>query len=222
MFDAIIVMAGTGSRSHLEINKVLYPINGVEIFIYSIRKFQQLEGLDQLILVINPLEEPLIREILKRHRISEYTLVPGGATRPESVRHGLSVSKAPKVLIHDGARPLITPGDIRKVIDALNEWDAVTLVNPVYDTLKQVSDNIITYTIDRLTVRKVVTPQGFRSEMLPYLLNPGISDEMITDETVILEKKVKVFTLASDAPNFKLTTKSDIDLIAYYLSKEEH
>jgi 2-C-methyl-D-erythritol 4-phosphate cytidylyltransferase len=222
MFDVVIVMAGTGVRTGLKTNKVLYPIKGIEVFIYSVRAFLQVAGINNLILVISPSDANLVEEILKKYNLfDKVIMISGGKTRAESVRNGLLETGADKVLIHDAARPLITATDIKKVVDALDKWDAVTLVNPIYDTVKIVQNQKVLKTINRELVKRVITPQGLKKKVITQILNSIQCDDAITDEMVLLEEKFEVYTIETNNPSVKFTTKEDLDLIEYYLTKRE-
>lgn len=224
MFDAIIVMAGEGKRTGLELNKVFYPLLGVELFIYSVKTFLNFSELNQLILVTNPNEQTLIKQILTKHHLGisdKIVLTSGGQTRAESVRNGLQLTSADKIVMHDAARPLVRVKDIDQLLRALEGWDAVTLVNPIYDTVKVVEDHLVTTTLNRETLKKVLTPQGIKSHLKDKILHPHLPDYQITDEMVLLEKECKVFALETTTPGIKMTTMDDVPLLEYYLQKRK-
>ena len=107
------------------------------------------------------------------------------------------------------------------MVDALDKWDAVTLVNPIYDTVKIVQNQKVLKTINRELVKRVITPQGLKKKVITQILNPIQCDDAITDEMVLLEEKFEVYTIETNNPSVKFTTKEDLDLIEYYLTKRE-
>lgn len=224
MFDAIIVMAGEGKRTGLEVNKVLYPLLGIELFIYSVKAFLQNLELNQLILVINPNDEVLVKEILAKYNFIDkmkIVLAFGGKTRAESVRNGLRMTTSGKILIHDAARPLLSNNDINQVLEALDHYEAVTLVNPIYDTVKVVQNKIVETTLRRDILKKVITPQGIRRSIIKKILNPDLPDDQITDEMILLEQDYEVYTIETMELSIKFTTKEDGALLEYYLRMRE-
>ena len=158
--------------------------------------------------MISPSDANLVEEILKKYNLfDKVIMVSGGKTRAESVRNGLLETGADKVLIHDAARPLITATDIKKVVDALDKWDAVTLVNPIYDTVKIVQNQKVLKTINRELVKRVITPQGLKKKVITQILNPIQCDDAITDEMVLLEEKFEVYTIETNNQVLSLLLK---------------
>ena len=131
MNTALIVAAGTGSRAKLQQSKILYPINGKPLFMYSVEVFFKL-GFD-IVLVINKND---FNEV-KKYVPEDIKLVFGGKTRSESVMLGLKEVVTPYVFIHDAARPLITQKAITDIEKALSYHDAVFLCEKVTSAVKR-------------------------------------------------------------------------------------
>ena len=115
----IIVAAGTGSRFGTEMPKQFLPLCGTPVVAHAINAFREALGADSRILLV--LSEPMIplwRRLCADYAISSPEIVTGGATRWESVRNAIAAlgeaSPSATVLIHDGARPLVTPEVIRR------------------------------------------------------------------------------------------------------------
>ena len=113
MISVVILCGGSSSRMNYDKNKVLLPLDGKEIFIHSLEKFSQFS--DDIIIVSNTNDYNEIKEKYPN-------VVLGGETRQESVYCGVVVAKYAKILIHDGARPFISTGDIQKIIDISNTY----------------------------------------------------------------------------------------------------
>ena len=149
----------------------------------------------------------------------------GGACRAESVKNGIMAAdpKAEYFAIHDGARPLITPTEIERVVLAALETGAATLGTPVTDTVKTVdSDNIILGTPARDTLRAVQTPQVFEKELYTFALTEAENPEKITDDCSLIEKMGgEVLIVEGSRENIKLTTPIDAVLAETILSKRE-
>ena len=120
MNSGIILMAGQGNRSTLEYNKTLYEYMGKPLFMYSVDAFLKNSLIDEIVLVINPLDEQTIKKYLQDENIK---LVYGGLTRNESLKNALKEVNSEKIIVHDAARPFIEVDDITRMIKALEEYD---------------------------------------------------------------------------------------------------
>ena len=210
--NVIIVMAGMGTRLHLNYNKALYQIDDIPLFMYSVNNFIQLDNLNKLCLVVNENDYDVVLDIINQNNINA-NLVIGGTTRSESVKKGiLEVGTDFDVLIHDAARPLTSLNDIYTLI---NETETVgTLYHDVTDTIKEVKEK--TKTIDRSTLRAVTTPQYFSKDVLINILNNNIN---YTDELQILEDLKCAVYIKETTDNIKVTTQNDLEYVKYILHK---
>ncbi len=146
--------------------------------------------------------------------------VPGGARRRDSVRAGLDAlpASASHVLVHDAARPLVTPDLVRRVIDRLlaGGVDAVVPVVPVRDTLKRVGDGWVIATVDRRGLAGAQTPQGFRVEVLRAAHDAG--DDDAGDDALLVERiGGSVATVEGEEANLKVTFPGDLALAEAWL-----
>jgi len=137
----------------------------------------------------------------------------GGATRQESVRHGLESLRAAApevVLIHDGVRPLLDAALIDRVLDGLARHAAVLPALPVTDTLKRVADNSVLGTVERAGLFRAQTPQGFR---YPDILaaHRRHAGSALTDDVALAEAAgLAVAVVAGDESNLKITAPEDL------------
>lgn len=141
-------------------------------------------------------------------------IVTGGATRAESVRNGMdSIAAADNaiVAVHDGARPLVTPEEIAAVIAKAAETGAACLVAPVNDTIKSVEGGVINFTVDRSRLRRALTPQAFRYDILKRAFEEGEVSDAVTDECYLVEKLgVPITMVEGSATNIKITRPEDL------------
>ncbi|SFW61823.1 MULTISPECIES: 2-C-methyl-D-erythritol 4-phosphate cytidylyltransferase [Desulfovibrio] len=142
----------------------------------------------------------------------------GGALRQDSVRHGLAALPADvsHVLIHDAARPFVSPALIRKICASLESGvpGAIPAL-PVTDTIKTVSHDLVTGTLPRHTLRAVQTPQGFRLELLLQAHSHAEKQKLnVTDDASLLEELgCEVHVVEGEAANVKITNPEDMDLL---------
>lgn len=204
MLTAIILLGGNSSRMNGSVNKVYMKLYNKQVINYSLDAFLKVEEVDQIILVYNPKDKDLLDQVLEYYPEDDIKIIEGGRTRHESVHKALEYVQTEQVLIHDGARPYITPYDIRRVIDTLNDYDASSLYHPVVDQIKWNGK-----TIPKTELKAVTTPQGFNEAAWNYILiNP---DYDACDELEIIEKRnFKIGYVEESSQNPKITYQSDL------------
>ncbi|HEY5038115.1 MAG TPA: IspD/TarI family cytidylyltransferase, partial [bacterium] len=154
----------------------------------------------------------------------------GGKEREDSVNLGLQVVPpgVKYVLVHDAARPLVSPGLIQRVLDGAIRSGAVIPVIPVKDTLKVISNGRVVKTLDRTKMGAVQTPQGFKLTLLKKAFKKlGHKAARLTDDASVVEAAgVKVRVVEGDLLNFKVTSPEDLrhvkDLVWWEKSREYH
>lgn len=211
---AIIVAAGSGSRFGGNVPKQFIDIHGKPLLVHTLQRFESCPAIDSVVLVLS---EDRIAEFESRIRvfgISKVTaVVAGGATRARSVANGLMPvpDECEVIAVHDGARPLVSPEEIAKTVDAAREFGAACLTAPVTDTIKTVSGGLITGTVDRSTLRRALTPQAFRAGLLRRSFEGADLSDAATDECFLVEKLgVAIRAIAGDPRNIKVTTPDDL------------
>lgn len=142
--------------------------------------------------------------------------VPGGAHRSLSVRAALAAATGDPVLVHDAARPLLTPAIVESALEqlALHGCDAVIAAAPVTDTIKQTDDGLVVRTLERSSLWAVQTPQVFRRAALELALGaPGDVLAAATDDAWLVERAGgTVRVAAAPAENMKITTAADMQV----------
>jgi len=144
--------------------------------------------------------------------------VGGGAQRQGSVRAGVEFAAeagAEVVAVHDAARPLVDPQDVKGVVWALGEAAGAVLCGRVTDTVKRIDeDGLVRYTVDRGELRLAQTPQVFRVAALYRAWEKADQNLIWTDEAAMLESVgMPVRSVMALRPNPKLTTEEDLVLI---------
>jgi 2-C-methyl-D-erythritol 4-phosphate cytidylyltransferase len=151
--------------------------------------------------------------------------VAGGSTRQQSVEACLWASSGTDddlVVVHDGARPVVSQEDLRRVVQAALEADGAVLGRRVSDTLKEVVDGVVARTIQRSRLFRAETPQVFRRSLLERALELSREEGFEgTDEASLVERLPSVTIRAVEAmgPNPKLTVAADLPLIETLLSR---
>jgi 2-C-methyl-D-erythritol 4-phosphate cytidylyltransferase len=152
------------------------------------------------------------REDMARASLPGWTVVAGGARRRDSVARGLEAlpSGTAIVLVHDAARPLVSPELVARVLAAASLCPAVVPAVPLSDTVKRVRGDLVLETLDRDTLVAVQTPQAFRRDLLRRALETDGSDA--TDEAALVERLEEVRTVAGDPRNLKVTSPLDLEI----------
>lgn len=214
MNTAIIVAAGSGERFKSEVPKQFLEIKGKPVIVHTIERISAAPSIDSVILV---LAEDRVAAF--KDRILEFpklaAVVAGGSTRAESVLRGLEfVSfECDIVAVHDGARPLVPVADIERVIDRASSTGAACLVAAVTDTIKSIRGNEIAATLDRDKLRRALTPQAFKTDILKRAFQAGDLLEGVTDESYLVEKLGLPVALVEGSPvNIKITHREDLTL----------
>jgi len=218
---AIIPAAGIGCRMKSEISKPFLRLKNKFIFLHTLEKICECKLIDEVVLVIGKKLYSKVNSTIKKIEFRKVRhLVVGGKYRAESVLNGLKYvsEEHDYVLIHDGARPLITQKVIVDCINALinNNYLAGAIVGvPVKYTIKKVysGKKIVQSTLDRSTLWEIQTPQIFKRASLVEAYNNIPSEKLkhYSDDSQVLEKvKVKIKVVRGDEINIKITTPSDL------------
>lgn len=215
--SAIILAAGSGKRTGLKYNKVLFEINQKKVLDYSIESFKSNKKIDEIILVVSPneldyFEKAYINKVDK--------VIIGGAERQDSVYKALNEAKCGKLIIHDGARPFIPERSLNEIIAKLDVENSLTLGVKVKDTIQEIDGNRVTRTFDRSKLIMTQTPQAFDKELLVKAHELALKDGFYgTDDTMLMEKYlgINAYVIEGDYRNIKLTTLDDIKLLEVIL-----
>jgi len=222
MRTAIIVAGGRGERLGRDGGKQLVRIAGEPVLSHTLRVFEECALVEAIVVVVDP------------GRVAEYrsvavdpvgatkvvAVVPGGATRADSVRSGLRAipGLTSVIIVHDGARPLVTAATIAGAIEMLEQDEdcaGVVVGHPAYDTLKQVDGlDLVVATLDRATIWSAQTPQIFRAQALRDAYEQAASTGWTgTDDASFVEHSggtVRVF--AGPRDNMKITVPEDLQV----------
>jgi 2-C-methyl-D-erythritol 4-phosphate cytidylyltransferase len=224
---ALIPAAGMGKRMGASINKQYLQLNGLPIVSRTISVFERSSLIDAIYLVIPVDEIPYCREqIVEAGGFKKIAaIVPGGKERQNSVMNGLNAMRNDVVdddvvLIHDGARPLVTENMLCESIAVARISDGVLVAVPTKDTIKIVSDGIVVDTPPRETLWQAQTPQVFRFGIIHAAYLSAERDGFIgTDDASLIERNGgKIRIVPGDYRNIKITTPEDLVLAEAFLA----
>jgi 2-C-methyl-D-erythritol 4-phosphate cytidylyltransferase/2-C-methyl-D-erythritol 2,4-cyclodiphosphate synthase len=216
--DAVVVAAGS-SRRMAGTDKLMALIGGRPLLAWTLDALLAAPEVQRLVLVTAP-------ERVDTWRAAPWlpagvtAVVPGGATRQQSVAAGVryldAIDPAGRdrpVLVHDGARPLVSPGLVAAVTEAVDRHGAALPVLAVAETLKRVGDGRVLETVDRSNLVAAQTPQGARRGMLldAWAMFPPDGPREFTDEAALLEAgTMAVHAIPGEPANLKVTLPDDL------------
>jgi 2-C-methyl-D-erythritol 4-phosphate cytidylyltransferase len=210
MAVALLVAAGSGERLGAGRPKAFVSLAGRPMLEWSLDALRA-AGIAEIVIAVPPGESaPAGTEG-----------VPGGVTRSASVRAALAAAPPGDVVVHDAARPLVTPDTITATLAALADADCAIAAAPCTDTVKEAGpDRIVTATLDRSRLWAIQTPQAFRRAALERALAAG--DEVLaeaTDDAWLVERTGGTVRVVESTPaNLKVTTPHDLRIAELLLA----
>jgi len=209
---AIIVAAGRGKR--FGGYKQFHKYRGRHLIYYTLRAFERSRLINTVVLVVPKGMIPFSQSFVKRHGFHKVkTIVPGGKRRQDSVKNGFQAvdRSAACVVIHDGARPAVTPALLGKGIRLCRKYPAVIFGLPVTDTVKTVRGHRVLTTLDRDGIFLIQTPQFFRVNLLARAYTRVNFQRNYTDEAGLIEAAgFPVYHFLGDRKNIKITDRDDL------------
>lgn len=207
----LIAAAGSGTRMHnSDTPKQYLEIQRKTILRHTIERFQKIDGITTIRVIINPEHETLYNDAVQGLNIEPS--IYGSKTRKESVFNGIRAidhtDKNDIILIHDAARPLVHIDDIQRTINAVIKDKAATLAHKISDTLYSDSTR---QTVDRENLWSIQTPQAFEYELILKAHETYKDDDSFTDDRGMIEALGQSVTLVEGSrENIKITTEDDL------------
>jgi 2-C-methyl-D-erythritol 4-phosphate cytidylyltransferase len=215
---AIIAAAGQGTRMGVGRAKQFLEIAGVPVIIHTLKRFEQCAAIQEVVLALPAPDVAGFLMLAGKYELRKLArVVPGGATRAESVWRGLQSVRATTaeiIAVHDGVRPFVTPEEIERTVRAAQTSGAAILTATVVDTIKEVVDDEVLRTLERTHLRRALTPQCFRYELLrrAYEQSTELLAHVTDDSSLVERLGAKVAIVEGDARNIKITRPEDLAL----------
>jgi 2-C-methyl-D-erythritol 4-phosphate cytidylyltransferase len=226
---ALIPCAGQGKRMGASVHKPYLEVRGRPLLTYTLDVFQKHPLIDGIVLVV---ESDAVRycneEIVKKYNFSKVqSVVPGGEERQDSVFCGLSCldNDTDFIVVHDGARPLITEDIITRALKTATAKGAAVVGVRVKDTIKVVDTDLsIGATPARHTLWQIQTPQIFKRKLLVQAYEQAISEGWTgTDDASFVERLgEKVYIVEGEYTNIKITTPDDLIYLNAMMKVEDY
>jgi 2-C-methyl-D-erythritol 4-phosphate cytidylyltransferase len=210
---ALITAAGDSQRMG-QIDKIFAKLGKRTLLHHVLNTFQLCPAVDQIVLVLSEQNVKRGKSLVKRYGLSKVTDVcAGGLRRQDSVKQGLDLlTDCDLVIVHDGARPMITSDLIEKGIATAKANGTAVAAVPATNTIKLAdSGDYVVKTLQRENLWEIQTPQVFRYAIIAHAYE-DIGDD-VTDDATLVERnghKVKLYMASYD--NIKVTTVEDLYL----------
>ena len=222
MTTAIILAAGKSERMGANVDKAFLSLVDKPVVAWSLLAFERCAAIDRIILVARKEQQLAAKAVAKMFGISKLDkIVAGGKSRTESVLAGFAECDADTriVVVHDGARPLVTGEMIAEVVEAAKKGLSVAVGRPLSDSLKRCAKtSTITESVPREHLWTVQTPQAFPMRDFRAAAK-ALGKKEVTDDCQMLELNgVTTKIVESYKPNIKITTPDDL-LVASKLLK---
>jgi 2-C-methyl-D-erythritol 4-phosphate cytidylyltransferase len=220
--SAVIVAGGMGKRLGTDTPKAFILLDNKPLFTYSLKIFDKHPSVSETVLVIPDEFMKKGNEIVQTLELTKpVTLTEGGEVRWQSVQNGISATdnSLQWVLVHDAARPFVTEKIIDTLLEKRSTFDCVITATPVVDTIRKFDKDACLGVVDRSSLLRVGTPQLFNKEILIKAFNDvKTMTPPPTDEAMLMEQcGVKIGYAWGEDTNFKITTKSDLELAEAFL-----
>lgn len=223
MTNAIIVAAGKSERMGTGTDKAFLSLGNRPVVAWSLIAFEKCPDVDRIILVVRKEQQLAAKAVAKMFGISKLVaVVPGGNKRQESVQAGLAVCDVDTrfVVVHDGARPCVTPEVISEVVKLAKRVGAATVGRRMTDTVKRVEKGtLVSATEEREKLWAVQTPQAFNFRVLQNAYK-SLGKNDVTDDCQAVELSGEAVRIYENRePNFKITTVEDLQIASALLVK---
>ena len=223
---ALVAAAGSSSRMG-GINKLLEPLDGIPVLVRTLTALERAQRVDSIVIATREEDLITVSQLCKTYGITKCKkVIRGGEDREHSVLlAALEAEPDTELLaVQDGARPLVSPALIDRVIEAAQRGGAAAPAIPVKDTIKTVrEDEAVEETLERSRLRAVQTPQVFEASLLKAALQAALEEgAVLTDDCSAVERLGKVvYLIEGEKTNLKITTPTDLVLAEALLAAEE-
>ncbi|MEU0533177.1 2-C-methyl-D-erythritol 4-phosphate cytidylyltransferase [Amycolatopsis tolypomycina] len=230
---AVVLASGAGTRVGAGVNKVYLPLAGRRVVAWSLAAFAGVPGIGPLVLVVRPQDDDLVREVLEREVDgAAVEVVHGGRTRQESelqaLRHlagRIDRGTVDTVLLHDGARPLVSPALIAAVLHEAREHGGAIPALPADHIAAVAGDGETLVALPPASMVLAQTPQAFRAAPLLAAYEQAAGEQFEgTDTSSVMERfsSVPVRWVRGEQENLKVTYPRDLVFAEHVLTAAGH
>lgn len=217
--------AGSAIRMGLGYSKAYADVAGKPLLTRTVLSLLASPFIDQLTVAVRHDEVALASsEIVRKPGLQDRVeVIGGGEERQQTVDKLLSAAPPERdlILVHDGARPLVSEKLIQEVLEAAAKWGAAIAAIPITDTIKESTDGgeTVSGTVDRAKLYRAQTPQAFHRDLIVSAHRRALKERWeVTDDASLMEQMGhEVRIVAGDERNIKITTLDDLELVRWII-----
>jgi 2-C-methyl-D-erythritol 4-phosphate cytidylyltransferase len=211
---AVIVAAGTSQRMN-GIDKIWLTIHDLPLIIHTVLPFERCSTIEQIALVVASSRVDMAKDYAQKLGWCKVTVVAGGNRRRDSALLGIhALSNAELLLIHDGARPLVSEQLIQSGIEISGKYGAAAASTPLRETIKgSDSSGIVLSTPERARLYELQTPQVFRRDILLAAHEMLPEQDVADDATLVAACGMPVALFPGNTTNIRVIIPDDLSLL---------
>lgn len=214
MYSMVLLASGTGSRMGGAIPKQFLELQNKPIIIHTLESFIQLPNITEIIIVSAIEQHVFLKDIISTHLpYLKYTIIEGGDQRQDSSFKGVLQATNDYVIIHEAARPFVTPIEFQLLLDTASE--SITYGAPIPFTVLQGTDQVEGI-LDRNQLINVQLPQKFNKQILLDAMSTAQEEQRyFTEEASLLKyyrQDIPISILKGKQENIKITYPMDLIL----------
>lgn len=218
----LVAAAGKGKRFGRETPKTFHPVEGLTLLVRSLKSLSAWGGISRFVVMVpEGWEKQAEEDLAENFSGIEATVTAGGESRHESVAIGLEAAgDADIILVHDAARPFVSPALIERVVGGVRETGAAVPALHMTDTLGRLRGEELEAILPRDRVVGIQTPQGFRTEVLrkAFEAAEGSEQKMTDESSLVIAAGMPVKVVDGERWNVKVTVKDDLEIVTSFLS----
>lgn len=220
---AVVIPAAGSGRRMGGVRKQFLELAGEPVLLRTLRPFLEHEDVRWIVIALSA-EDAADPPAWLRGLDPRVALVSGGAERADSVMSALAAvpDEADVVIVHDAARPLVTPELIERTLAAVREGQGAIAALPISDTVKRVANGVIVETADRTELYRAQTPQAFpRALLVEAYRAAALLGRTTTDDAAVVERfgRGHVVVVDGDPENLKVTDPADMTIASALLAR---
>jgi len=218
-----LLAGGSGVRLRSSVPKAFVPVAGLPLLMHSLLAFDAMPVVTSIRVALPPNEGPRLEEALSNVTLRTFKgWLDGGAERSDSALAALRALEqdAPDlVLIHDAARPIVDPAEVDALLEALGSHEGAFLAAPPIDTLWRVLESAAEEVVDRSSLVRALTPQGFRYARIREAYEKGLAEGFVGTDDAAYARRLgaDVVWVRGSQRNLKVTHPEDVALAEFIL-----
>lgn len=221
--EVIIAAGGRGKRLKLNTPKAFVKIKGKPLIYYTLKKFQEHPWVERIVLIVPVAKVKEAQRIVTSYKFTKVKAVSsGGKKRADSVYEGLKLldKNSKYILIHDGARPLVSRTLITEIITALQRHPLVVPALKIKDAIKCINRERVV-SLNREGLYQIQTPQGLKKRYALEAYQNYKKYKYLYDDSQLLENKIKPKLVEGEPLNLKITTPKDLVIFKRLINLRE-